>query len=77
MGRKSHRYRPAHSAHGTVYWNLFMWPFVMRRALKRAVGGGKRSLGFKPPWKDTPPTRAAPPPGRRLPPPPPPPAAAA
>jgi hypothetical protein len=34
MGRHSMRtYRPAHSAHGGLYWALFMWPVVAGRAI--------------------------------------------
>jgi hypothetical protein len=34
MGRHSMRsYKPAHSAHGTLYWAVTMWPVVLRRAL--------------------------------------------
>ena len=42
MGRG--RYRPAHSAHGTAYRVLVMWPFVLKRAVLRIARGGRRSL---------------------------------
>ena len=45
MGRKSHRYRAAHTAHGAIYWTLFMWPLVLGRAVRRLRRRGKRSLG--------------------------------
>lgn len=75
MGLRSSGYRPAHTAHGAVYWHLVMLPLSIGRAM---VLGGRRGLesqrlsgderarhtGFPP---------SAPASGRRVPPPPPPP----
>ena len=35
-GSRSERYRPAHSAHGHLYWWLVMWPTTVWRPLRRA-----------------------------------------
>ncbi len=74
MGRGFSRYRPAHSAHGTVYWTLVMWPFLLGRALVRLRRGGKRSLRReRPGWRRLPGASAAPSRSPKRPPPPPPP----
>ena len=51
MGRGLGRYRPAHSAHGTAYWLLLMWPSLMGRAVNRLTRGGRRSLRRQPRWR--------------------------
>ena len=51
MGRGLGHYRPAHSAHGTAYWLLVMWPSLMGRAVNRLTRGGRRSLRRQPRWR--------------------------
>ena len=76
MGRCLDRYRPAHSAHGTAYWLLLMWPFLMGRVLYRLRRGGKRSLRRQPRRGERPAVTATAGRPRAGPPPPPPPPAA-
>ncbi|CAN5574899.1 hypothetical protein BH24ACT26_BH24ACT26_19050 [soil metagenome] len=39
MGWQSSGYRPAHTAHGSLYWRLFMWPLALGRALLQVRHG--------------------------------------
>jgi hypothetical protein len=41
MARRSVPYRPAHSAHGALYWNVFMWPKRVTYGLSRASRSGR------------------------------------
>ena len=44
MGRHSARsYRPAHSAHGSLYWHFVMWPSALQRAMARSQPGRRRA----------------------------------
>ena len=71
MGRG--RYRPAHSAHGTAYRVLVMWPVIFERAVIRIARGGRRSLPRTRRWSWRQVLGASATPGPRKGPPPPPP----
>ncbi|HEX2236734.1 MAG TPA: hypothetical protein VHK89_10700, partial [Actinomycetota bacterium] len=77
-GMRWSSHRPAHSAHGRVYWVLVMWPLSLwprlarlRRRVRRARDGGGSELAIAPATGIE--TRRAPRPRGAPPPPPPPP----
>jgi hypothetical protein len=51
------RRRPAHSAHGSVYWWLVMWP----RSLERAIRRSRAARAHAPPRRRVPPPPPPPP----------------